>query len=248
MREIYLGLKFAFSYFTNLPINFKEDDDLSQKSVMNYLLFFLPFVGLVLGLIVVVLYSFLDSLSWFGAIICAISYMFLYGFIHTEAIIDVADAIYAKHSGKDAYTVIKDPTIGAMGLLYAVGFVLLKISAIVYLFLNHFLLEFVFVLIASRVMLLFLIKTHTFKSSFVSLLKESLNERSFYLVIALSLLIGGILIGLKSFMLLFFAFFFGYIIFKILNKSLGFLNGDALGTTLESVEIILFIIIALNFL
>ena len=97
-------------------------------------------------------------------------------------------------------------------------------------------------------MLLFLIKTHTFKSSFVSLLKESLNERSFYLVIALSLLIGGILIGLKSFMLLFFAFFFGYIIFKILNKSLGFLNGDALGTTLESVEIILFIIIALNFL
>lgn len=248
MRDIYLGLKFAFSYFTNLPISFKEEDDLSQKSVMNYLLFFLPFVGLVLGFIVITLYSFLDTLSWFGAIICAISYMFLYGFIHTEAIIDVADAIYAKHCGKDAYMVIKDPTIGAMGLLYAVGFVLLKVSAIVYLFLNHFLLEFIFVLIASRVMLLFLIKTHTFKSSFVSQLKESLQERSFYFVVILSLFTGTLLIGLKAFILLFFSFLFGYIIFKFLNKSLGFLNGDALGTTLESVEILLFITIALNFL
>ncbi len=33
--------------------------------------------------------------------------------------IDVVDAIYAKLGGKDSYKVIKEPTVGAMGVLYA---------------------------------------------------------------------------------------------------------------------------------
>lgn len=124
MNNFILGFKFALSYFTILPVKFKEDDDLSKKEILSFMLFSLPLLGLILGFITLVLYHLLADLSWFGATICAVSYMILYGFIHTEAIIDVVDAIYAKHSGKDAYEVIKEPTIGAMGVLYAFAFLL----------------------------------------------------------------------------------------------------------------------------
>jgi adenosylcobinamide-GDP ribazoletransferase len=74
-KNLYLGLKFSFSYFSIFPILFKKSDDLSQKSVLVSMLFFLPLVGLTLGLGTLVLYSFLEPLSWFGALISAIAYM-----------------------------------------------------------------------------------------------------------------------------------------------------------------------------
>ena len=89
---------------------------------MKYTIFFLPFVGFVLGLLTVVIYSILDSIPILGAIIASCIYFVLYGFIHTEAVIDVVDAIYAKHSGKDAYKIIKEPTVGAIWGNYTLQF------------------------------------------------------------------------------------------------------------------------------
>lgn len=243
MNNLYLGFKFALSYFTILPVKFKQEDDLTKKEILNAMVLSLPLVGLILSILTVFIYSFLDSIPWLGAIVSATLYMILYGFIHTEAILDVVDAIYAKHSGKDAYKVIKDPTIGAMGLLYALVFVIIKISAIVYLFLDNLLLEFVSITIISRVCLQFIINFYDFKSSFVSLLKESFSNKCFYL----SLLIFSVLIVLlTNFKFLLFipvAFLISYILARSIKKSLGFLNGDALGFILELVEVILFLMV-----
>ncbi len=63
MKAWYLGLKFAFSYFSILPISFKNDVDLSTKEVLGSMLFFFPFVGLVLGLLTVGVYSLLEPLA-----------------------------------------------------------------------------------------------------------------------------------------------------------------------------------------
>ena len=63
----------------------------------------------------------------YSAFVCAVVYLALYGFIHTEAIIDVVDAWFASYSGKDAYKIMKESTIGAIGALYGVAFVLLKV-------------------------------------------------------------------------------------------------------------------------
>jgi len=240
-NQYILGLKFVFSYFTILPINFKKEDDLSAKNVLNSMLYFLPFMGFVLGVLVVFLYGFFEKLDWLGALLCAVVYMILYGFIHTEAILDIVDAIYAKHSGKDAYVVIKEPSVGAMGVLYAVSFVILKLGAIVFLFLNNLFLEFISVLIISRFMLIFLIRVFEFKSTFVNLLKESLSFNGLLFSFIFTVLIILILSGFKSLFLLVLGFIFSFLIFKFIKKSLGFLNGDALGMTLELTEILLFI-------
>jgi len=243
MYQLYLGFKFAFSYFSIFPVSFKEKDDLSHKHVLGAMLLFLPLVGLVLGFSTVAIFYLLEETVWLGAIVSAVVYMMLYGFIHTEAVMDVADAIYAAHSGKDAYEIIKEPTVGAMGVLYAVGFVLLKVVGIVYLLLEGYMMEFLAVLVISRLSLLMLLKLHTFKSSFVNQLKASLNRYFLVTGFVLFSLIGWGLSGYIFFILLLLGLLLSYLIFNTLQSKIGFANGDVLGATLEGVEVLLFLAI-----
>jgi len=244
LKRLYLGFKFSFSYFSILPINFNESDDLSQKEVLASMLLFLPLVGLVLGFGTIVLFSFLISLTWFGALISALVYMILYGFIHTEAICDVADAIYASHGGKDAYDIIKEPTVGAMGVLFSTAIILLKVAGIVFLFLNNFLMEFVAILIISRLSLLLLFEVHEFRSSFATALKGSLTKPYLILSFLIFSLIGMMLIS-NFMLLLFIGLLLALLISYVIKSKIGFVNGDVLGATLEGVEVFLFIIVVL---
>jgi adenosylcobinamide-GDP ribazoletransferase len=207
------------------------------------MLLFLPLVGFILGLLTITIFSFISHLEWYGAVISAVVYMMLYGFIHTEAVIDVADAMYASHSGKDAYEIIKEPTVGAMGVLYAMGVVLLKVSGIVYLLTHGFFMEFIAVLIVSRLSLLMLFKVHVFKSSFATLLKKSLSNKYFFISFTVFTIIG-LFLTIKFIFLLLIALILSYIISHTIKSKIGFVNGDVLGTTLESVEILLFLVIA----
>ena len=244
MKNLYLGIKFSFSYFSILPMSFKESDDLSKKEILNVMLLFLPVVGLVLGIGTVFLFSILSHLGWYGAIVSAIFYMLLYGFLHTEAVIDVFDAIYASHSGKDPYTIIKEPTVGAVGVLYGVSFLLLKVAGIVLLFTHNILAEFIAIVIISRLSVLTLLILHEFKSSFLTQLKEALDHWSLMIIFVLFMIMGSFLTP-YFIILLFIGIIFGFFISIFFTKKLKFINGDVLGVTLESVEILLLLVVAL---
>ena len=247
MKNLILGLKFAFSYFTIIPVKFKETDNLSTKGVLSYMLFFLPISGFVLSLIVLSIYFLLYDLNWLGAIIASSIYLLLYGFLHTEGVIDVVDAIYAKHSGKDPYKVIKESTVGAMGILYSVLLVLLKISLFSYMLLNEYFLELVLIIFLSRFYILFTIFFYEFKSSFVNLLSDSLSINKSMLLFILITILGMFTLGFFSYIfLLIITTIFVIIINKFLKSNLGFLNGDCLGTLLEVLEVFLPLIILLG--
>jgi len=246
INALYLGLKFSFSYFSILPITFKNNVDLSQSNILAFMLFFLPLVGLVIGTLSLLSFYFLYSLQWYGAIISALLYMMFYGFLHTEAVVDVFDALYASHSGKNAYEIIKEPTVGAMGLLYTVALVLIKISGIVFLLLHGYFMEFLAILIVSRLSLLMLFKIYNYKSSFAMQLKQALSNKYLFTSFILFTIIG-ILLTNKFIILLVIGLIFAYLIAKIIKSKLGFINGDVLGTTLEGVESLLFLIVALIF-
>ena len=245
LKDIYLGLKFAFSYFTILPISFSDNEDLTKSNIIKSLLFFLPFVGLVLGLITIFVYHLLEHLDWLGAIISAIVYMLLYGFLHTEAIVDVADALYAKHSGKDdeeVYKIIKEPTIGAMGLLYGTIFVIAKTSVIVYTLLHGYFYELVLVLMFSRLAIVFnimIFKSHS-NSSFIALMKSNIS--SLFLAFTLLFYIAFYSVVMMNFDFVLFCmvgiFFISTITIKWIKSHLGFVNGDVIGTSLELSEVI----------
>jgi adenosylcobinamide-GDP ribazoletransferase len=228
-----------FSYFTILPVRFKESDDLSKPSILASMLFWLPMGGLVLGTLSVLLYRILFPLEWVAGVVAAVAYMMLYGFLHTEAIMDVADALYAKHAGKDAFAVIKESTVGAMGVLWAVALMLLKVSAIVFLLSYEAYGLFLSALIISRLGLLLLFFTQTFRSSFITTMQKSFGKHYFAGSLLLFGTIGSLLSGWHFFMLLLIGLGVAYLIATTLAKKLGFMNGDVLGTTLESTEIIL---------
>lgn len=244
MSNFFLGLKFSFSYFSILPIKFKDDVDLSKKEILSFMILFLPFVGMIISSLAILLFLLLSELSYVGAIIAAVFYMFLYGFLHTEAIFDVVDAIYAKHSGKDAYKVIKEPTVGALGVIYAVCLILTKVALISYLLLNEHYALFILIATISRVSLVYSIKLFEFKSSFVTTLKESINNKSLTILFIFYALFLFLFNTYSVLISLFIGFLFVYFFMNFLKNSLGFLNGDTLGITLEFNEII----IALSFL
>jgi adenosylcobinamide-GDP ribazoletransferase len=243
MQDLYLGVKFSFSYFTIIPLSFKTSDNLSKKEVLNHMLLTLPSVGFVLGALSVFLYTLLAKFGWYGATISAISYMMLYGFIHTEAVVDVYDAMYASHSGKDAFEIIKEPTIGALGVLYAFAFVLIKVAGVVLLFTHNLLTEFMAVLIISRLSLITQVMLHDFKSSFVTQLKESLD---YWYLMPLFLLFISIGSYLTPYFILYLlvGIVLGFVISLFFASKLKFVNGDVLGATLEGVEIFLFMVVA----
>jgi len=242
LREHYLGLKFMFSYFSILPVRFAKTDDLSTPTVLASMLFFLPLGGLVLGSISLGIFTLLESLEWLGAIVAAVAYMMFYGFLHTEAIMDVADALYAAHSGKDAYEIIKEPTVGAMGVLWAGCMVLLKVAGIVYILLHGAYALFLSVLIISRLGLLLLFFTQKFRSSFISKMQEGFSKTYFIASLLVFTLIGFLLSSWYFLILLVVGLLFSYLLANQLKRKLGFINGDVLGTTLESTEILLFIL------
>lgn len=241
MKSLWLGIKFSLGYFTLVPVRFGENDDLSSPAVLRTMLLSLPAVGALLAAVSVALYLLLEPLGWFAAVAAAVFYMFLYGFIHTEAIIDVADAAYAAHSGKDPYQVIKEPTVGAMGVLYGAGFMILKTAALATLLSHHLFWEFAAISLISRLGLAWLVRVMTFRSVFVSQLRESFAW--------LHLLGATVLFGLLLFGGLGWAFapLLGggvaavFLLAFLMQRSLGFLNGDTLGASLEGCELILIV-------
>lgn len=210
------------------------------------MLYTLPAVGLILSALCVGLFTLIEPLQWLGAIIAATVYMVMYGFIHTEAIIDVADALYASHSGKDPYVIIKEPSVGAMGVLYGVSFLLLKIAALSTLLMHHLFFPFIAIAIISRIALLVLIKHHDFRSSLVSKLHESLSLFPLLLVIALYAGAGFYLLSWPFFSLFFIGIGTALILCSLTKRSLGFINGDVLGMSLEGIELILILAVLLT--
>ena len=246
INDMILGLKFAFSYFTILPIKFKNEDDLSSKSVLSYMLLFLPISGFVLSLIVLSVYFIFYDLGWLAAIIASISYLLLYGFIHSDGLIDVVDAIYAKHSGKDPYKVIKESTIGAMGILYGVFLLFLKIALFSYMLLNEYYLELILIIFLSRFFVVFSIFFYEFKSSFVTMLSNAISINKLLVLVAFSFILGFYILGFGFIFFIIIGTILALVINKFLKSNLGFLNGDCLGALLEVLEILLPLIILLG--
>jgi adenosylcobinamide-GDP ribazoletransferase len=187
MANYIVGIKFALSYFTLIfPIKINDDVNISDTKSIKAFLCTLPAIGLVLSSITVLIFLILEKigLDWYGAILCALFYMISYGFLHTEGFIDTVDGLFAKHSSKDAYKVMKEPTVGAMGVLFGSAFVIVKVSAIAYLLLNSLLVEFLIIPLIGRYFALVLIKFNKVheRSSFLIIMKQHLTDRFFYYI------------------------------------------------------------------
>lgn len=239
MKTILNAFFFALSYFSIIPVFVKNME--INKQTYKYTLVLLPLIGAILASLVIglnfVLGEFFHPL--YASFVCAVVYLALYGFIHTEAIIDVVDAWFASYSGKDAYKIMKESTIGAIGALYGFSFVLLKVGIITYVLYEKQYILFLIVCVFSRLNLIYLLGYFKFsKDSFLSLAFEHGGVLGLK-IIALIYVFVALILGQNVLILFILSLLSFYFILKVLNNKFGFVNGDCLGFTLEHTELIL---------
>ncbi len=248
MRNIIFGFLLAFSYFSILPIKLKvfRESPLIYKST----LFFIPFVGFIIGILTLIIFLFLSNFFniYYASLLSAIFYLFLYGFLHLEAIVDVVDGYYASLSNKDIYKIMKEPTVGAIGVIAIILFLILKIASIVYLLNSENIFKILVAFTLSRFSIFYIFyffKLHN-KSIFALKLQKNLTIKFFIFSILLYSLLLLIFIDLSILIMLLFAtIFFTILIIKILKKRINFINGDILGFNIELIELILINILIL---
>ncbi len=242
IRSIADGFLFCFSYFTVIP-TFKKEYQLNQTTYSS-MLFFLPFIGAVLAMIVLYVGFFLNNFlaPLYAIFVATIIYFFLYGFLHLEAVADVTDAWMAKYSNKDVYAIMKEPQIGSIGAIATFCFVLLKVAAIVYLLLDEKFFLFVAALLLSRLSVLSNVKIFEFHKG--SIFAQTLKKSATTFVVCFAIVCYGALliylVDIKStLILLVSALLFSMVVLKILKKRFGFLNGDCIGFSIEMTELLL---------
>ncbi len=214
------GIKYGISYFSILPV--KLDKFEADKEFYKGVLFSLPIVGLLLCFLTIALFLVLPMPIVYKSILCAILYLFLYGFIHLEAVADTIDGYFASLSGKDTHSIMKEPQVGAVGAVGTFAFVLLKVLALAYLLYAGQYIFIVIALVLSRISILFALELEYHEqSTFMNSLKDSYTTPSY-----LKLTLFPISIYTKF-------------ILNRLKNHFGFLNGDILGFHIVLLEILL---------
>ncbi len=246
MKLFFEGFILAIGFFTRLPLPYIVKQ--IETEHYRFLAGSLPLVGGLLGVIMIGLYQGLHTLTsplYVGVLVASI-YLLMYGFLHLEALADIADAAYAKHSGKDAYEILKDPHIGAIGTISVMVFVVVKLFVLSLLLQEGAFGAVVLVLMLSRLMAtgaICLLEMHP-NSRFILQMKEALHRKDIVILFALlgmfSLIVQLWWLGLVAIMI-------AGLVARWLKAHIGFINGDGLGFMIEVVEVVLLNIVLLSY-
>ncbi len=238
MRNFFEGFILSLSFFTriNIPYHVKKISDKTYK----YLALTIAFNGLILGTITILLFILFSLYTniIYASIVVSVIYLFLYGFLHLEAVADIIDAHYASHGGKDPHEILKDSHVGAIGAISTFSLVLLKVSAMSYLLIEGNFLGILATLYLSRLMIVGIIYKSDFhnQSKFIYSMKNQLDQKSMTILALVSLVI---VISLNNILLIPISFMTAIILKNWLIKNIGFLNGDGLGFIIEINELLL---------
>ena len=126
----------AWRFLTSVPVPFKREDwdrPLSQQQFARSLVYY-PFIGLIIGGILCVLYwLFSHFLPYFLAQALLLgSLVMLTGGLHLDGVIDTFDGLAGGHrSPERRKQIMKEPGVGAIGVVVVVVFLLLKYTALI---------------------------------------------------------------------------------------------------------------------
>ncbi|MCH9814540.1 MAG: adenosylcobinamide-GDP ribazoletransferase [Epsilonproteobacteria bacterium] len=238
MRAVLEGVLLSISFFTQIPVPYHVKS-MGEKTY-KFLTLFLPFNGIILASLMVLFYHLLSPFAndIYVAVLASVFYLFMYGFLHLEAVADIIDAYYGSHSGKDPHVILKDAHVGSLGAIGTFALIVVKVAALSVLLVDqaYFVLFALFFL--SRLMVVGVIYGYEFHkaSKFIHNLKKPLDQTSIVALLFIALVL---LAFLGELHLLFFALVVTYLVVRWLLKRIGFLNGDGLGFLIEINELIL---------
>ncbi len=233
MSNILKGFALALSMLTTIPF-FRVHDFF--KGINGYAVMFYPLIGFLLGSI---LYFFAYLLEpYFPSthlpIMLFALWVLLTGALHLDGLSDALDALFV--SKDRAAEVMKDPHVGAMGMIFTGVFLILKASAIVAL---EALWALPLILMLSRFNTVLAIYFFPYirENGMSTLAKEEFTKTQLFIssliVITTAILIpsGLMLLGVSLFSLLLFKIWF--------TQRFGGFSGDLYGFMIEGTELIL---------
>jgi len=241
------GFITAMRTLTIIPLPGKEGQRFSVSMV------WFPMVGLILGLIIYglgLLWVTLLSIDWTwgGAAVLLIVQVILTRGLHLDGLADWADALGVQREKASRLAVMKDPRVGAFGVLALIAVFLAKWVAFERLLSTNAFIWVMFIMIISRDMMVLLMTTLPYARSEEGMASPFIKDISpgqkiwAHIICLILCLFAGppglVLYGL------------GWIITGFLRSSFkhgfGGITGDLLGTTNEIVEVILLWICAIH--
>ncbi len=109
-------IRLAFELLTRIPVNFSSD--VKQKDIKNSIYwYFVP--ALVVGCFSAIAYLafYNGNLLYLACLSAVIIPIFITGALHVDGLGDVCDAIFSSREKTQMLEIIKDPTMGVMGVL-----------------------------------------------------------------------------------------------------------------------------------
>lgn len=229
------GLLLSFQFFTRIPVN--KAIELDKKNIRNAI-FFLPFVGALIGLIAAIIYYILSPYSNLIAGLFSISSMIIItGGLHIDGLSDTFDGFMANKDRERTFEIMKDSRVGAFGVLSIILLILFKYVFIISF--NNGFFPILLSLINSRVVLSYIISyKKVAKTEGLGYLFNGSNPKVFSI---LTLLIYVVVLAITNTWYLFplaLTIATAEIICKISYKKIGGLTGDVYGSIVEIGEVL----------
>lgn len=133
MKSVLSGILVAFSMYSTIQV--KQIP--WQKSTMRWALSFLPVIGLIIGILEWLWYTFctyFNASAIFYSIIAVIIPIIISGGIHLDGLCDTCDALCSFGDIEKKLAILKDAHVGAFGPMWLMAFLLCEIACFAQLY------------------------------------------------------------------------------------------------------------------
>ena len=237
------GLVLALQFMTRVPINIGID---FNKKNISHMLFFFPFIGLLVGA-----FTFVPTIFWSEkisqellAFLNVIFYLVITGALHMDGLSDTADAFLSNRDKEKTKVIMKDSHIGTFGVIAIIIILAAKFFAFKEIALQGFKWDYIFIFVYSKTIAMnaFIYFKSSDASTLFKMFKESANA---YLINFANLIVicASILFDYKVLLYLLVELLVFLFIYFISLKKIDGASGDSIGASIELAETIsLFII------
>ncbi len=233
MKKIISGFALAINMLTVTPF-FKIHN--FYKGINGYSVMFYPLIGLIIGLFLAFSYELLSN--YFPALHVSIIILALWaiitGGLHLDGLSDSIDGFFV--SKERALEVMKDPNVGAMGMIFTLIFILLKGSALLHVN-TWFVLPLLLMLARYNAVLAIYFYPYLSKNGMGALAKKEFTTKQ--LLISTLMVLVAVGFTPNGWILLISSLFTLGIIQYFFIKRYGGLSGDMYGFIIEMSELIL---------
>lgn len=237
--KILFPLLIALQFLTKLPITLPRIPTPKENacSVLYY-----PVIGLMIGAILWSVAVYLPIGVFAKSALLTVLWLWLTGGLHLDGLADTVDGFVGGYGDKArTLEIMKDPHIGAMGVMAITGAILLKFAFLLETLNSQNFGVLLLSPILGRVVILFLFLTTVYirKNGLGSALSEHLPKKSSILILTLSLF--SVLILPINMAIIFVISFFviGFYLKSWFEKHIGGITGDTIGASVEIMEICL---------